>query len=302
MLKTGLHLLRKVIRSFQKRKTKGSSKDILKIYFNKWRKNIEKMPQRFNTEIYSFDKGKEEIYNEHMKTEPIYNNNIKTNYNNINLVKKIKNFNKINLIENYNTYIELNLKKDSKNFLDSDEDFHDNKIITKTIGVPNSDRGSASSRKELKVNKSNNNNNNNKIKVSRNTSVNEFNLAHSYDIISQKTELNNTEYYLGCLMIELIQFDFYLYPYKNSTLAQTVFCKVINLTKRLKDEPLDILKKIFPKENFEFNSETVALIQKASFVIDELLHNLNSDYFINIYQKYSQPEMLGSSINYFLNM
>ena len=123
-----------------------------------------------------------------------------------------------------------------------------------------------------------------------------------FDIISQKTELNNTEYYLGCLMIELIQFDFYLYPYKNSTLAQTVFCKVINLTKRLKGEPLDILKKIFPEENFEFTSETVALIQKASFVIDELLHNLNSDYFIDIYKKYSQPEMLGSSINYFLNM
>ena len=190
MLKTGLHLLRKVIRSFQKRKTKGSSKDILNIYFNKWRKIIEKMPQRFNTEIYSFDKGKEEIYNEHIKTEPSYNNNIKTNYNNINLVRKIKNFNKINLIENYNTYIELNLKKDSKNFMDSDEDFNDNKIITKNIGVPNSDRGSISSRKELKVNKSSNNNNN-KIKVARNPSMNEFNLAHSYDIISQKDFKNH---------------------------------------------------------------------------------------------------------------
>jgi len=178
MLKTGLHLLRKVIRSFQKRKTKGSPRDILKIYFNKWRRIIEKMPQRFNTEIYSFDKEKEEIYDTNLRTEP----NIKTNYNNINLVKKIKNFNKINLIENYNTYIELNLKKDSKNFLDSDEDFNDNKIITKTIGVPNSDRGSISSRKEIKVNKSNKN----KIKVSRNTSMNKFNLAHSYDIISQK--------------------------------------------------------------------------------------------------------------------
>ena len=178
MLKTGLHLLRKVIRSFQKRKTKGSPRDILKIYFNKWRKIIEKMPQRFNTEIYSFDKEKEEIYDTNLRTEP----NIKTNYNNINLVKKIKNFNKINLIENYNTYIELNLKKDSKNFLDSDEDFNDNKIITKTIGVPNSDRGSISSRKEIKVNKSNKN----EIEVSRNTSMNKFNLAHSYDIISQK--------------------------------------------------------------------------------------------------------------------
>ena len=123
-----------------------------------------------------------------------------------------------------------------------------------------------------------------------------------FDIISQKTELNDTEYYLGSLMIELIQFEFYLYPYKNSILAQTVFIKVMNLTKRLKEEPLDILKKIFPKENFNLNSETIALIQKASIVIDELLHNLNADYFNDIYQKYSQPEILGNSINYFLNM
>ena len=187
MLKTALHLLRKVIRSFQKRKTKGSPRDILKIYFYKWRMIIEKMPQRFNTEIYSFDKEKEEIYDTNLRTEPTYKNNIKTNYNNINLVKKIKNFNKINLIENYNTYIELNLKKDSKNFLDSDEDFNDKKIITKTIGVPNSDRGSFSSRNELKVDKSNKN----KIKVSRNTIMNKFNLAHSYDIISQKDFKNN---------------------------------------------------------------------------------------------------------------
>ena len=34
-IKKGLHLLHKVIRSFQKRKAKGSPKDILKIYFNK---------------------------------------------------------------------------------------------------------------------------------------------------------------------------------------------------------------------------------------------------------------------------
>ena len=182
MLKTGLHLLRKVIRSFQKRKTKGSSKDILKIYFNKWRIIIEKIPTRYNTEIYPFDKEKEELYNEHLKTEPLYKNNTKSSYNNINLVKKIKNFNKINLVDSYNTQIELNLKKDSKNILESDEDFHDNKIITKTLGVPNSDRGSMSSRKELKVDKSTQN----RHKVSRNTSMNEFNLAHSYDIINPK--------------------------------------------------------------------------------------------------------------------
>ena len=50
------------------------------------------------------------------------------------------------------------------------------------------------------------------------------------------------------------------------------------------------------------DSENVNLIQKALIVIDELLHNLNADYFIDIYQKYSQPDILGNSINYFLNM
>ena len=123
-----------------------------------------------------------------------------------------------------------------------------------------------------------------------------------FDIISQKTDLNNTEYYLGCLMIELIQFDFFLYPFKNSILAQTVFCKVVTLIERKNYNPLHVLKTIFPEENFEMDSENVNLIQKALIVIDELLHNLNSDYFIDIYQKYSQPDILGNSINYFLNM
>ena len=123
-----------------------------------------------------------------------------------------------------------------------------------------------------------------------------------FDLISQKTDLNNTEYYLGCLMIELIQFDFFLYPFKNSILAQTVFCKVVTLTERKNYNPLHVLKTIFPEENFEMDSENVNLIQKALIVIDELLHNLNADYFIDIYQKYSQPDILGNSINYFLNM
>ena len=123
-----------------------------------------------------------------------------------------------------------------------------------------------------------------------------------FDIIAQKSELNNIEYFLGSLMIELIQFDFYLYPFKNSILAQTVFCKVVNLTKRLKN-PMEILKNIFPsEENLELYKENINQIGKASIVIDELLHNLNAEYFVDIYQWYRQPDVLGSSINYFLNM
>ena len=80
-------------------------------------------------------------------------------------------------------------------------------------------------------------------------------------------------------MIELIQFDFFLYPFKNSILAQTVFCKVVTLTERKNYNPLHVLKTIFPEENFEMDSENVNLIQKALIVIDELLHNLNADYF-----------------------
>lgn len=123
-----------------------------------------------------------------------------------------------------------------------------------------------------------------------------------FDIIAQKTDLNNTEYYLGCLMIELIQFDFFLYPFKNSILAQSVFCKVVTLTERKNYNPLQVLKNIFPDENFDMDSENVNLIQKALIVIDELLHHLDADYFTDIYQKYSQQDILGKSINYFLNM
>ena len=123
-----------------------------------------------------------------------------------------------------------------------------------------------------------------------------------FDIISQKCELNKVEYNLGCLMIELIQFDFYLYPFKNSILAQTVFCKVMALSRGNNNDSFDQLKNIFPKENLESFKENINLVSKASFVIDELLHNLNAEYFKDIYEKYSQPNFLGNSINYFLNM
>ena len=123
-----------------------------------------------------------------------------------------------------------------------------------------------------------------------------------FDLISLKSEFNMTEYYLGSLMIELIQFDFNMHQYKNSTLAQSVFYKVITLTKRIKEEPLNILKRFFPNQNFGQNDENCLFIQKISKSIDELLHNLKDEIFVDIFQKYSQPEILGNSINYFVNI
>ena len=123
-----------------------------------------------------------------------------------------------------------------------------------------------------------------------------------FDLISLKSEFNMTEYYLGSLMIELIQFDFNMHQYKNSTLAQSVFYKVITLTKRIKEEPFNILKRFFPNQNFGQNDENSLFIQKISKSIDELLHNLKDEIFVDIYQKYSQPEILGNSINYFVNI
>ena len=123
-----------------------------------------------------------------------------------------------------------------------------------------------------------------------------------FDLISLKSEFNMTEYYLGSLMIELIQFDFNMHQYKNSTLAQSVFYKVITLTKRIKEEPFNILKRFFPNQNFGQNDENCLFIQKISKSIDELLHNLKDEIFVDIFQKYSQPEILGNSINYFVNI
>jgi len=121
-----------------------------------------------------------------------------------------------------------------------------------------------------------------------------------FEIIAQKMQLTDTEYYLGNLMMDLIQFDFNLYPIKNSILAQTVFGKVLNLTRGRTFDSIDILKKIFPEQNFEQNSDTINLMKNISTSINELLHNLNSGYFIDIYEKYLSPEFLGDSINYFL--
>ena len=181
-IKMGLHLLRKVIRSFQKRKAKGNPKDILKIYFNKWRRINIKMPPILNTEIYTFDKEKEEIYNTNLKTEPIYNNNYKKTYNNINLVKKIKNFNKIDFIVNYNQQFESKIEKiDSKNIFDTYNN-NDKRIIRNDIEVSISARGSSDSKRNLRINKTNKNRN----KFYKNKNDNDNILSHSYDIITQK--------------------------------------------------------------------------------------------------------------------
>ena len=121
-----------------------------------------------------------------------------------------------------------------------------------------------------------------------------------FDIIAQKTCLTDTEYYLGNLMIELIQFEFCLYPIKNSTLAQTVFGKVMNLTRGNNFESIEILKGIFPGEDLETKGKNIKLMNNISNVINHLLKNLNSHYFTDIYEKYKRPEVLGDSINYFL--
>ena len=122
-----------------------------------------------------------------------------------------------------------------------------------------------------------------------------------FDIISQKTNLTDTEYYLGNLMIELIQFDFYFYPIKNSILAQTVFGKVMSLTREKNYDTIKILKDIFPEEKLETNYEKIKIMNDISNVINSLLNNLNSKYFVDIFEKYKRPEILGDSINFFLN-
>ena len=121
-----------------------------------------------------------------------------------------------------------------------------------------------------------------------------------FEIIAQKTNLSDTEYHLGNLMLDLIQFDFCLYPIKNSILAQTVFGKVLNLTRGRNFDSINILKAIFPEQNFKSDSDTINIMKKTSTIINELLRNLNSGYFVDIYEKYLSPELLGDSINYFI--
>ena len=120
-----------------------------------------------------------------------------------------------------------------------------------------------------------------------------------FDIIAQKTNLTDIEYYLGNLMLELIQFDFVFYPVENSVLAQTVFGKVMNLTRGKEYDSIKVLKGIFPEGNFN-NNDNIILMKEISNFINNLLQNLKCEYFKDIYEKYSRPEILGESINYFL--
>lgn len=124
--------------------------------------------------------------------------------------------------------------------------------------------------------------------------------SYFFEIICKIINLSTTEYYLGSLMIELTQFDFSLYSYKNSLIVQSILCKIITITEKPNCDPLKLLKNLFPEESFEINNEKFKEIQNCSNVIESLLQNLNAEFFKDIYEYYRRPEILGNSINYFL--
>ena len=180
IFKKGFHILRKVIRSFQKRKTKGNSKDILRIYINKWKRIVKQSPEDNYTDLYSVkdneDNSPKNITSEYDNNKNIYENN--NNHYNNSLLKKLNNHNNINFIEDSNTNIDLYTKSQTiKYSSDSEEDFNDNKIITKTIEVPNSQRGSSAKKRANKFNKN---------KLIKSQRVHEFDLSNSYDRIIRK--------------------------------------------------------------------------------------------------------------------
>ena len=182
VLRTGLHLLRKAIRSFQKRKKKGNPKEILKIYFCKWRIILEKMPKINYPKIEVFN-----IENKDSKKKPLKakmdNNNInntKKSYNNLNLIKKRNNCNDLNIIKNYSISTDSNNKnKTIKNLKEKDNVINDNKIIDKKIDL--------SITKKIKVNKIAKN----KLKKSKSNS--NFLLSNPYVKITK--EKNNISKY-----------------------------------------------------------------------------------------------------------
>lgn len=130
-----------------------------------------------------------------------------------------------------------------------------------------------------------------------------------FDIISKKIDLTKNEYNLICFILELIQYENTLYPYKSSTLVLIAFLKVFQITKgniykmnnyKFNCEVIESTKKIFYLIKLNPNDNIVNSFEKCFLIIDELLKNIDSDLLKNIYDKYSKPEMLGTSINYFL--
>ena len=180
IFKKGFHKLRKVIRSFQKRKNKGNSKDILKIYINKWMRIVKQFPVDFyNDSIYSNNRGREDISPKNIIHEYNNNNNYEINYDKNYFIKNINN-NK-NLDEE--THIDFHKKKKIiNNSLDSNEDLNNNKIISKSIEVIKRERNS-------RFKKNNNNLNKNKSRINK---AHKFDLSNSYDrIIKKEIKKNN---------------------------------------------------------------------------------------------------------------
>ena len=178
IFKKGFHILRKVIKSFQKRKTKGNYKDILKIYINKWKRILKQYPKDFYSDKYSINQQKENISPNNINIEE-YNNNYEINYGyNDNFLKK-----NINFVGDKDTG--LNKERININIsLDSKEDFNNNIIISKSIEVIKRENEPISKKKNNKLNK-------------RKSKDNKFDLFITYDRIikkeGKKSNLKNRE-------------------------------------------------------------------------------------------------------------
>ena len=115
----------------------------MRIYINKWKRIVKQSPEDNYTDLYSVkdneDNSPKNITSEYDNNKNFYE--INNNHYNNSLLKKLNNHNNINFIEDSNTNIDLYTKSQTiKYSSDSEEDFNDNKIITKTIEVPNSQR------------------------------------------------------------------------------------------------------------------------------------------------------------------
>ena len=185
VLKIGLHLLRKVIRSFQKRKTKGNSKDIIKIYFYKWNKITEKTPKKFYGEISPISIEDEDIFQNNLINE-IDEKNYKINkmQNKKILVKKINNFNRINSFVNDYKYVFNSKNKTLNNFQEITE-INDNKNIDNEIQIPKSARHTFN--KKLRFNKLTKN------KSIKSNSSNKLNIYSFYDKLIKKKVISRNE-------------------------------------------------------------------------------------------------------------
>lgn len=117
-----------------------------------------------------------------------------------------------------------------------------------------------------------------------------------YEIVTHKLGIKQEDYYLGCLILEMAQYDYALLKFKASTICESVILLLVKLIKKKMEKKgfFNIDLESWVKVGFggfiNQNEEHLNKITECNRIICILMDNINDGLFRAVVKKYSKKE------------